>query len=119
MGFVWHERKQDAGIDGEIELRNPATGEVLNRLIPTRKLNSPEMLASRRLIVRADSPASPSSRRTTLASMRGERCILIKASTSTVVTSAGSLRIWLKNTFRSYAVAINVLGRARAATNSR
>src|ERR1017187_4931955 len=23
MGFVWHERKTDAGIDGEIELRNP------------------------------------------------------------------------------------------------
>jgi hypothetical protein len=33
MGFVWHERKLDAGIDGEIELRNPATGEVANRLI--------------------------------------------------------------------------------------
>jgi hypothetical protein len=33
MGFVWHERKLDAGIDGEIELRNPVTGEVANRLI--------------------------------------------------------------------------------------
>jgi hypothetical protein len=33
MGFVWHERKTDAGIDGEIELRNPVTGEVANRLI--------------------------------------------------------------------------------------
>jgi hypothetical protein len=33
MGFVWHERKLDAGVDGEIELRNPVTGEVANRLI--------------------------------------------------------------------------------------
>jgi hypothetical protein len=33
MGFAWHERKLDAGIDGEIELRNPVTGEVANRLI--------------------------------------------------------------------------------------
>ena len=33
MGFIWHERKTDAGIDGEIELRNPVTGEVANRLI--------------------------------------------------------------------------------------
>jgi hypothetical protein len=33
MGFTWHERKLDAGIDGEIELRNPVTGEVANRLI--------------------------------------------------------------------------------------
>lgn len=33
MGFVWHQRNLDAGIDGEIELRDPATGEVANRLI--------------------------------------------------------------------------------------
>ena len=33
MGFVWHERKTDAGIDGEIELRNPVTGEVANRVL--------------------------------------------------------------------------------------
>ncbi|NED51507.1 DUF4365 domain-containing protein [Micromonospora aurantiaca] len=33
MGFVWHERKLDAGIDGQIELRNPVTGEVGNRSI--------------------------------------------------------------------------------------
>jgi len=33
MGFVWYERKLDAGIDGEIELRDPSTGEVANRLI--------------------------------------------------------------------------------------
>lgn len=30
MGHVWHERHIDAGIDGMIELRNPATGEVSN-----------------------------------------------------------------------------------------
>ncbi|GAA3948368.1 DUF4365 domain-containing protein [Actinoplanes auranticolor] len=33
MGFVWHERKTDAGIDGEIELRNAVTGEVANRAL--------------------------------------------------------------------------------------
>lgn len=33
MGFVWHERKIDAGIDGEIELRDRDTGEVANRLV--------------------------------------------------------------------------------------
>ncbi len=33
MGFVWHERKIDAGIDGEIELRDPSTGEVVNRFL--------------------------------------------------------------------------------------
>jgi hypothetical protein len=31
MGHVWHERHIDAGIDGMIELRDPATGEVSNR----------------------------------------------------------------------------------------
>lgn len=30
MGHVWHERQMDAGIDGTIELRDPATGEVSN-----------------------------------------------------------------------------------------
>ncbi|MCH7229949.1 DUF4365 domain-containing protein [Glycomyces sp. L485] len=33
IGFIWHERQTDAGIDGEIELRNSATGEVANRFI--------------------------------------------------------------------------------------
>lgn len=33
MGFVWHERRIDAGIDGEIELRDPTTGAVANRLL--------------------------------------------------------------------------------------
>ena len=33
MEHVWHERKIDAGIDGLIELRDPATGEVSNCLI--------------------------------------------------------------------------------------
>ena len=33
MGFVWHERKTDAGIDGEIELRDAHTGEVANRIL--------------------------------------------------------------------------------------
>lgn len=33
MGHVWHERKTDAGIDGEVEIRDPVTGEVANRLV--------------------------------------------------------------------------------------
>lgn len=31
MSYVWREKGKDAGIDGEIELRNPMTGEVTNR----------------------------------------------------------------------------------------
>jgi hypothetical protein len=31
MGFVWHERKTDAGIDGMIELRDAATDVVTNQ----------------------------------------------------------------------------------------
>ena len=31
MGHVWHDRVVDAGIDGSIELRDPATGEMANR----------------------------------------------------------------------------------------
>lgn len=33
MGFVWHPRSMDAGIDGEIELRDVANEAVLNRVI--------------------------------------------------------------------------------------
>jgi hypothetical protein len=33
MDFVWHERKTDAGIDGEIELRDPSTGAVANQFL--------------------------------------------------------------------------------------
>lgn len=33
MGHIWHERKTDAGIDGEIELRNAQTGEVRNHIV--------------------------------------------------------------------------------------
>jgi len=34
MGFLWHQRGGlEAGIDGEIELRDPVTEEVLNRVI--------------------------------------------------------------------------------------
>lgn len=31
MGFIWHDRSVDAGIDGSIEVRNPATGEMTNK----------------------------------------------------------------------------------------
>jgi hypothetical protein len=33
MGFVWHQRSVDAGIDGEIELRDPVSEAALNRFI--------------------------------------------------------------------------------------
>lgn len=33
MGLVWHHRPRDAGIDGQIESRDAATGEVFNRFI--------------------------------------------------------------------------------------
>jgi hypothetical protein len=33
MGYVWHDRRVDAGIDGEIELRDPATEAALNRIM--------------------------------------------------------------------------------------
>lgn len=31
MGYVWREKGKDAGVDGEIEFRDPVTGEVTNR----------------------------------------------------------------------------------------
>ena len=43
----------------------------------------------------------------------------MKINTSAVVISAGCLAITVKNTFRSYATAMSVFGRARAATNSK
>ncbi|TDX04035.1 DUF4365 domain-containing protein [Kribbella sp. VKM Ac-2566] len=33
MQHVWHERRRDAGIDGQIEIRDPSTGEVANRFL--------------------------------------------------------------------------------------
>lgn len=33
MGFLWHPRAMDAGIDGEIELRDATSETVLNRMI--------------------------------------------------------------------------------------
>jgi Domain of unknown function (DUF4365) len=33
MGFIWHPRRVDHGIDGEIELVDPATGVTLNRIL--------------------------------------------------------------------------------------
>jgi hypothetical protein len=70
-------------------------------------------------MVRADRPGSPSSIRTTVAPRRGARWCVIKASTSAVVTSAGSVSMIEKNTFRSNAVASTVFHRARPAMNSR
>ncbi len=70
-------------------------------------------------MVRADSPASPSSMRTTVAPRRGCRCEAMNTNTSDSVTSTGVLPTTEKNTFRSNAVASTVFGRARAATMSR
>jgi hypothetical protein len=96
-------------------------GTGLFRTTPrmTRYSNSPVTEASRRLMVRADSPASPSSIRTTVAPRRGRRCIWMNASTSASRTSSGCLPTTEKNTFRSNALASTVFGRARAATMSR
>ena len=76
------------------------------------------MLDSRRAIVLADRPASPSSNRTTFP-RRGVRCCAKNPNTSAVVTSAGSLPTTTKNTFKSYAVASHVFLAPRAPTNSR
>ena len=62
MGFTWHERKTDAGIDGEIELRNPVTGEVANRLILIQSKASDRRFPARttaRSISCASRPTSP------------------------------------------------------------
>jgi hypothetical protein len=56
------------------------------------------------LIVDADIPARPSEIRTTLsAPSLGRFCAVTKASTSTGVTSTGSLSTTLKKTFKSCA----------------
>src|SRR6476661_7905820 len=84
-----------------------------------RYSNSPVTEASRRLIVRADKPASPSWIRTTSAPRLGCRWAAMNDNTSAPVTSSGTLATCVKNTFRSNAVASTVFGRARAATISR
>ncbi len=73
---------------------------------------------NRRWIVRADNPDSPSDNRTTLRSPT-DRCAVMNANTSPVVTSTGSLETMEKNTFRSNPAANTVLGRHLAAKNSR
>ena len=78
----------------------------------------PAIVARRRLIVRADRPASPSSILTTLAPWRGARWALMKVKTSAVTTSVGSLATTVKKTFKSNAMANTVFHRARAVTNS-
>jgi len=83
-----------------------------------RYSNNPATLDSRRAIVRADKPASPSSIRTTF-SRRGVRCAAKNVNTSAEVTSAASLPTTSKNTFKSYAVASHVFTAPRAPTNSR
>ena len=84
-----------------------------------RYSNRPVTEASRRLIVRADSPASPSSIRTTPAPRLGWRWAAMKDSTSAASTSSGHLPTTVKNTFKSNAAASTVFARARAATISR
>ena len=60
--------------------------------------NRPEIDDSRRWIVRADNPDSPSVKRTT---PRSPRCSVMKPNTSDVVTSTGSFATLEKKTFRS------------------
>jgi hypothetical protein len=52
-------------------------------------------------MVRAESPASPSSSRMTFGPRRGFFCTVINAKMSAVTTSSGSLGTAEKNTFRS------------------
>src|ERR671918_329943 len=80
---------------------------------------NPAPAAPRRLIVRADSPDSPSARRTTLPSPTGRRCAAMNSSTSLAETPTGGLSITEKNTPRSDRAAATVFGRHRAATKSR
>jgi hypothetical protein len=95
------------------------TGLPITSPRASKYANNPDTVASRRLIVEAASPTSPSANRTTLPPRRGARCASIKPSTSAVVTSDGCLTTTVKNTFRSNACADTVLGRVRAATNRR
>jgi hypothetical protein len=76
-------------------------------------------VASRRLIVAAAKPASPSARRITLPPRRGERWASMKDSTSVTVTSCGALGTIVKKTFRSNTCAVRVFDRTRAAVNRR
>jgi hypothetical protein len=85
----------------------------------SRYSNKPATLDKRLAIVRAASPASPSSIRTTLSPRRGIRCCAKNANTSAALTSAGPFPTTSKNTFKSYAVASHVLTAPRAATNSK
>jgi hypothetical protein len=82
----------------------------------TKYAYRPEIDDSRRAIVRADNPDSPSLIRITV---RSPRCCARKSNTSAATTSAGSLSTTPKNVFRSCATARSVLARARPATNAR
>jgi hypothetical protein len=98
---------------------NPrGTGLALTTPTILNHPKNPDTVATRRLIVRADKPASPSASRTTLPSPRGRRWAAMNSSTSLGVTSTGPLSTTEKNTPRSDRVAATVLGRQRAATNS-
>ena len=66
--------------------------------------------------MRADNPDSRSLIRTT---RRSPRCAARNSNTSADVTANGSRSTTVKNVFRSNAVAVNVFGRHRPATNSR
>jgi len=83
----------------------------------SRYENSDESDDRRRWIVLDDSPDSPSESRITFGSP-AERCAVMNANTSAVVTSTGSIGISVKKTFKSKPAASTVFGRHRAATNS-
>jgi hypothetical protein len=99
---------------------NPrGTGVALTAPMIVNQPKNPDTVATRRLIVRADRPASPSARRTTLPSPRGRRWMAMNSSTSPAVTSTDGLSTTEKNTLRSERVAGTVFGRQRGATNRR
>ena len=103
------ERRVDRPCGTGFRLMSPRT---------SRYENSDDKDDSRRWIVLEDNPDSPSVSRTTFGSP-ADRCAVINANTSAVVTSTGSFSIRVKKTLRSKPAANTVFGRHRAATNSR
>jgi len=118
-------RDRDRTVSAEVAARNfslttgwVSASSVVSHTEPhqTPAAHRPEIDDSRRAIVRADNPDSPSLIRITV---RSPRCSARKSNTSAATTSSGSLPTTPKNVFRSCATARSVLARARPATNAR
>ena len=116
-----HPRRRQAvrGHRGNRRVGNPAgTGFASTSPLATRNAYIDDNDDNRRLIVRADNPDSPSTSRITFGSP-ADRCAVMNANTSAVVTPTGSFPTTVKKIFKSDPAAITVFGRHRAARNSR